>query len=148
MTANDPSPNHLQLTRDGQLRHFLTLDGLGRAAGRPVPCHLKIETGTHRQGILPAEIPDFAELFGVGEKMGILRRARKSWGWRGVLSVFQREMEVHRLLTKERILGLNLLLGVKAGPAQDGTTKKGGALDGDFQAAGLPLFGDEADEGD
>ena len=30
MTANDPSPNHLQLTRDGQLRHFLTLDGLGR----------------------------------------------------------------------------------------------------------------------
>jgi len=30
MTANDPSPNHLQLTRDGQLRHFLTLDGLGQ----------------------------------------------------------------------------------------------------------------------
>lgn len=30
MTATDPSPNHLQLTRDGQLRHFLTLDGLGR----------------------------------------------------------------------------------------------------------------------
>ena len=30
MTANDPSPNHLQLTRDGQLRHVLTLDGLGQ----------------------------------------------------------------------------------------------------------------------
>jgi aspartate carbamoyltransferase catalytic subunit len=30
MTANDLSPNHLQLTRDGQLRHFLTLDGLSR----------------------------------------------------------------------------------------------------------------------
>lgn len=30
MTANDPSPHHLQLTRDGQLRHFLTLDGLSR----------------------------------------------------------------------------------------------------------------------
>lgn len=31
MTANDSSPHHLQLTRDGQLRHFLTLDGLDRA---------------------------------------------------------------------------------------------------------------------
>ena len=30
MNANDPSPNHLQLTRDGQLRHVLTLDGLGQ----------------------------------------------------------------------------------------------------------------------
>lgn len=30
MTANAASSNHLQLTRDGQLRHFLTLDGLDR----------------------------------------------------------------------------------------------------------------------
>lgn len=28
MTATDPSKNSLQLTADGQLRHFLTLDGL------------------------------------------------------------------------------------------------------------------------
>jgi SAM-dependent methyltransferase len=92
--------------------------------------------------------PDFAELFGLGEKVGILRRARRRWGWRGVWTVFQREIEVHRLLTKERILGLNLLLGVKAGPALDGGVKKGGALDGDLQASGLPLFGSEGSEGD
>jgi hypothetical protein len=91
--------------------------------------------------------PDFAELFGLGEKVGILRRARRRWGWRGVWTVFQREIEVHRLLTKERILGLNLLLGVKAGPAQDGSVKKGGALDGDLQASGLPLFGSGGSEG-
>jgi len=92
--------------------------------------------------------PDFAELFGLREKLGILTRARRTWGWRGVWSVFQREMEVHRLLTKERILGLVLLMGVKTPPSQDGSVKKGSALDGDLQASGLPLFGSEADQGE
>ena len=87
--------------------------------------------------------PDFAELFGFGEKVGILRQARKQWGWKGVFSLFRREIEVHRLLTKERTLGLNLLLGVKAEPSPDGTGERGEALDGDFQASGLPLFGSE-----
>jgi len=90
--------------------------------------------------------PDFAELFGVGEKFGILRRARRRWGWKGVWTVFQREIVVHRLLTKERILGLNLLLGVKSGPSEDGSVKKGEDLDGDLQASGLPLFGSEGGE--
>jgi len=57
--------------------------------------------------------PDFSELFTLKEKLGILRRAWGRWGWRGVLTVFQREAEVHRLLTKERLLGLNLLKGTK-----------------------------------
>jgi len=92
--------------------------------------------------------PDFAELFGLGEKVGILRRARKRWGWRGVWTVFQREIEVHRLLTKERILGLSLLIGVKAGQSENGSVKKGEAMDGDLQASGLPLFGPEGNEGD
>jgi SAM-dependent methyltransferase len=87
--------------------------------------------------------PDFAELFGLGEKLGILRRARRRWGWRGVWTVFQREREVHRLLTKERILGLNLLMGVKTGPSPDGSVKKGEDLNGDRQASDLPLFGPE-----
>ena len=91
--------------------------------------------------------PDFAELFSFGEKMGILRQARRRWGWRGVWTVFKREVEVHRLLTKERILGLNLLMGVKSGPSQDGTLKKGEALDGDHQTTGLPLFGSEGSGG-
>jgi hypothetical protein len=88
--------------------------------------------------------PDFAELFGLGEKLGILRRARRRWGWRGVWTVFQREVEVHRLLTRERILGLNLLIGVKTGPSSDGTPSSGAELDGDHQASDLPLFGAEA----
>jgi len=36
------------------------LDELASAAGRRVPLHLKIETGTHRQGIPEAEIGEFA----------------------------------------------------------------------------------------
>jgi hypothetical protein len=87
--------------------------------------------------------PDFAELFGLGEKLGILRRAWRRWGLRGVKTVLQREMEVHRLLTRERILGLNLLIGVK-------TDSPGGereVTDGDLQASGLPLFGSEENEG-
>jgi alanine racemase len=32
------------------------------AAGRVVHLHLKMETGTHRQGLLPAEIPDWCRL--------------------------------------------------------------------------------------
>jgi SAM-dependent methyltransferase len=57
--------------------------------------------------------PDFAELFSLPEKLGILRRARGKWGWRGVVTAVLRESEVHRLLTRERILGLDLLLGRK-----------------------------------
>jgi SAM-dependent methyltransferase len=91
--------------------------------------------------------PDFAELFRLREKIGILQRARRRWGWRGVWTVFKREREVHRLLTKERILGLNLLMGVKTEPSRDGIVRKGEALDGDLQASGLPLFGPEGAEG-
>ena len=106
-----------------------------------------INAGTAFRAKARKPFPDFAELFGLGEKVGILRRARKRWGWTGVWTVFQREIEVHRLLTKERILGLNLLIGVKAGPAQNGSSTRGEALDGDLQALGLPLFGPEDREG-
>jgi SAM-dependent methyltransferase len=92
--------------------------------------------------------PDFAELFGVREKMGILRRARKRWGWKGVATLLQREFEVHRLLTKERVLGLNLLLGIKGGDAGKRPLKEGKALDGDRQVSGLPLFGAEVCKGE
>ncbi len=57
--------------------------------------------------------PDFAEIFSLSEKIGILRRAWSRWGWRGVRTVLEREREVHRLLTSERILGLNLIKGQK-----------------------------------
>ncbi len=105
--------------------------------------------GTGRQ-----PFPDFAELFSFTEKMGILRRAWRRWGWKGVRSVFQREAEIHRLLTRERSLGLNLLLGVKGTPSSGGRKPESGGealgmetdlppedRDGDLQASGLPLFG-------
>jgi ubiquinone/menaquinone biosynthesis C-methylase UbiE len=58
--------------------------------------------------------PDFAELFSLPEKLGILRRARHRWGWRGVGTALVREREVHLLLTHERILGLDMIRGRKA----------------------------------
>ena len=67
--------------------------------------------------------PDFAELFSVGEKVGIMRRAWRQWGWRGVWNAMMRERAVHQLLTQERILGLDLLRGRKGAaipPAGDG----------------------------
>ncbi len=57
--------------------------------------------------------PDFAELFSLPEKLGILRRAWGRWGWTGVKAVLQRERDVHRLLTRERLLGLDLIKGVR-----------------------------------
>lgn len=57
--------------------------------------------------------PDFAEIFSLSEKVGVLRRAWGRWGWEGLRTVLVREREVHRLLTHERILGLVLLKGRK-----------------------------------
>lgn len=68
--------------------------------------------------------PDFAELFSLGEKLEILRRAWRKWGWRGVRTVFRREVEVHRLLTRERLLGLSLVRGIKA-PAPGAENQEG-----------------------
>ena len=111
--------------------------------------------------------PDFSELFTVKEKLGILRRAWRRWGWRGILTVFQREAEVHRLLTKERLLGLNLLKGTKAlpedhrpfpdlpesisggmGPGEEDHAPPPAVPDRneEVQIAGLPLFGPQPPE--
>ncbi|HEX5725275.1 MAG TPA: methyltransferase domain-containing protein [Longimicrobiaceae bacterium] len=57
--------------------------------------------------------PDFAEIFTLREKVGILRRALRRWGWRGVRGAVLREREVHRLLTRERVLGLSLIKGTR-----------------------------------
>ncbi|MEK9501568.1 methyltransferase domain-containing protein [Gaopeijia maritima] len=69
------------------------------------------DTAFRPGGVKP--FPDFAELFSLGEKIGILRRAWARWGWTGVRTVLSREREVHRLLTRERILGLDLLKGTR-----------------------------------
>lgn len=68
-------------------------------------------TAFRRAGKKP--FPDFAELFGVGEKLAILRRAWRRWGWRAAFTAVFRQAEVHRLLTKERVLGLDLVVGTR-----------------------------------
>ncbi len=39
------------------------LSRLGQARGRPAPCHLKLETGTHRQGIAGEDLDRYLEAF-------------------------------------------------------------------------------------
>ena len=122
------------------------------------------------RGVTP--FPDFAEIFSLPEKVGIVRRAWSRWGWRGVRTVLSREREVHHLLTRERILGLDLVKGRKrddrdqapdqargdteagsaAPPAETGegpgrrrgqARREEGREGGDDETAGLPLFGAE-----
>jgi SAM-dependent methyltransferase len=77
------------------------------------------ETAFRPTGTKP--FPDFAELFSLPEKLGILRRAWGRWGLKGVKTAMKREVEVHRLLTRERILGLDLIVGRKAGTLDEAT---------------------------
>jgi SAM-dependent methyltransferase len=62
-----------------------------------------------------ASVPfhDIAELFSVRQKLSILRRAMRRWGWRGVRGAVLRETEIHRLLTQQRVLGLSLIWGTR-----------------------------------
>jgi len=100
------------------------------------------ETAFRRQVKKP--FPDFAELFSLGEKLGILRRAWRKWGWGGVRTVFQREAEVHSLLTRERLLGLSLVRGMKmAIPVTEDDDPSGAAGPGAPGVEGVT--GDETD---
>lgn len=125
------------------------------------------ETAFRAKAVKP--FPDFAEIFTFFEKVGILRRAWSRWGWRGVRTVLEREREVHRLLTRERILGLDLLKGRKQAqdeekpsvaaqaPEGEGVPEPDEAPgpedisdageNGDAETAGLPLFGSETEGG-
>jgi SAM-dependent methyltransferase len=111
--------------------------------------------------------PDFKELFSLPEKIGILRRARRRWGWLGIWRAMVRQRKVHKLLTRERILGLDLVMGVKRVAGQtsvettapeisaavDATVQLSGGPSGDRaseseQLTGLPLFGPSDGDGD
>lgn len=63
--------------------------------------------------------PDFSQIFSLREKLAILRRALGRWGWRGVRGAILREQEIHRLLTRERVLGLSLIKGTRWPAAPD-----------------------------
>lgn len=60
-----------------------------------------------------APFPDFSRMFTLREKMKIMQRAMQRWGWRGVRGAILREQQVHLLLTRERVLGLSLIKGVR-----------------------------------
>ena len=107
--------------------------------------------------------PDFTELFTLPEKMGILRRAGRRWGWVGVWTAMARERKVHKLLTRERILGLDLVMGLKpadgqpavdvaeASAAVEASVEVEASVDRipeEEQLTGLPLFGAEDKDGD
>jgi hypothetical protein len=111
--------------------------------------------------------PDFSEVFTVWEKLVVLRRAWARWGIRGVRWLLEREWEIHRLLTHERILGLVLLVGRRASVEEEpeapgeapaevaaaGTPearrggRKGAEGEEDAGTAGLPLFGAGTEKG-
>jgi SAM-dependent methyltransferase len=60
-----------------------------------------------------APFPDFSEIFSLRERLAILFRAWRRWGWGGVKGAVLREREIHRLLTRERVLGLSMIKGTK-----------------------------------
>ena len=118
------------------------------------------ETAFRSNAVKP--FADFAEIFTLSERLGILRRAWQRWGLRGVGTALSRESEVHKLLTNERILGLDLIRGRKIGEVPDVTVTTHGDAHAPRQAeasevekshdepetAGLPLFGDVRLRGD
>ena len=59
--------------------------------------------------------PDLIKTFSFREQLEILRRTWQRWGWKGVRTGIMKGREIHRLLTRERILGLELLKGCKVG---------------------------------
>jgi len=91
--------------------------------------------------------PDFAEIFTLLEKIGILRRAWARWGLGGVRAVLSREREVHRLLTRERILGLDLIKGRKEG-GEGPRDEVPAAAEAEADAAPAEAPRKEADDGD
>jgi len=63
---------------------------------------------------LAKPFPDFAEMFNFREKLSILRRTRRIWGWSGVRTAMECESEVHRLLKREQTLGFVTIKGVRS----------------------------------
>lgn len=54
-----------------------------------------------------------AELLSLRDLAGMLWRAGRQWGWRGVRAALARDRQVRTLLTRERVLGLSLIKGTR-----------------------------------
>lgn len=81
------------------------------------------ETAFRAGGVKP--FPDFAEIFTLWEKIGILRRAWSRYGWTGVRTILQREREIHRLLSRDRVISLALLTGRTPDAAENDPVEEG-----------------------
>ena len=79
--------------------------------------NLHVEDWSNNQTIFrsaPIEaFPDLTKTFSFSEKVAILRQTWRRWGWKGVKTGILKGREVHHLLAKERVLGLELLKGRK-----------------------------------
>jgi SAM-dependent methyltransferase len=102
------------------------------------------DEGTSFRPMVAKPFPDFTELFSFTEKLGILRRAFGQWGWRGPVTALIREARVHRLLTRERVLGLDLLLARLPEDAESETTTAPGSAGATAASASVPA-GEPAD---
>tara|TARA_B100000029_G_scaffold283692_2_gene277443 strand:- start:2342 stop:2863 length:522 start_codon:yes stop_codon:yes gene_type:complete len=80
--------------------------------------NLHVEDWSNEQMMLRSgasePFPDLMKTFSFREKVEILRRTWQRWGWKGVRTGILKGREIHRLLTRERVLGLELLKGCKA----------------------------------
>lgn len=68
-----------------------------------------------------ASVRTLTDYFAVRDRLQVAFAAWRRWGWIGVSAVLGREQQLHRLVTRERILGLALIRGTKrADPAVAG----------------------------
>lgn len=63
--------------------------------------------------VIAGPFHDFAKIFTIRQKLSILRRALRRWGWRGVRGAIVREQEIHTLLSRQRVLGLTMIRATK-----------------------------------
>lgn len=91
-----------------------TLSGLGKLAdkrGRPVRTHLKLETGTNRQGITEKELPAFAEMY--KKHPGLKRPYGASTHFANIEDTTNHEYAEYQLRNFNRLVTAMSRLGIK-----------------------------------
>ncbi|HEX7089033.1 MAG TPA: methyltransferase domain-containing protein [Longimicrobiales bacterium] len=66
--------------------------------------------GDHRQR---AALRGLVEFLSLRDRLEMLWRAGRQWGWRGVPAALARDRQVRALLTRERVLGLSVIKGTR-----------------------------------
>jgi len=56
---------------------------------------------------------DLSRLFTLRQRVSILLRAARRWGWRGVRGALEREQEIQTMMSRNRVLGLSLIRATK-----------------------------------